>query len=384
VINYIDLLKQPVAFHRIYATLGGGAAAGVFISQLMYWHEKMKKHHGKSWDGWFYKNGIEWEEETGTTRHEREKTEKLLKGLKIIQIKKKGIPPTKNYRVNERLFNQAIDDLLNGKTPSKPSKDNELQDSAKHNAKSGNTNGEIQQNISPDVAVQTAKSGDINCQISPYNTEITTETTQENTTQTLCASEKTEDAGEGDFCEKAEEKTVWISENKKELKGKQLEIFQQLWEAFKNKQSRARAIDEYLKNIVPLFGKDAEANRNILKALLESIKRHVTLRNLSDSTSKPQHFENWISGRRWEDDFSESKYFKEKTAAINTPQESNQLWSVEGFDSFEDHQNYISTIAQLKLLKELKNPTQLQLDMITTTEKALDKMNPKKLQGEAA
>ena len=378
VINYIKLLKQPIAFHRIYATLGGGAGAGVFISQLMYWHEKMSKHHGEDWDGWFYKNGKEWEEETGVTRHEREKTEKLLKGLEIIKIKKKGIPPTKNYKVNEYLFNKAIEDLLNGKMPSKPSKDAKLQDSAKHNAESGDINGEIQQIISPDVAVQAGKSGDINGEIQPYITEITTETTSETTTQTLSASEKTEDGVEGGCSDDSMKTKPWVSLNGKELTGKKLEIFIMLWETFDYKKDRADAIDKYLEKIWPMLGGDRDTNHKIIKTLLDAIKIHVGERKDLKPTSSPTYFTNWILKQRWEDEVSLPAKTQSK-AGSNINQEVP-----DGFNSQADYQEYSFRLSNYRMLSDLKNPSALQVQMMNDDFERLTALKPQQTEEKAA
>ena len=377
-INYIKLLKQPIAFHRIYATLGGGAGAGVFISQLMYWHEKMSKHHGEDWDGWFYKNGKEWEEETGVTRHEREKTEKLLKGLEIIKIKKKGIPPTKNYKVNEYLFNKAIEDLLNGKMPSKPSKDAKLQDSAKHNAESGDINGEIQQIISPDVAVQAGKSGDINGEIQPYITEITTETTSETTTQTLSASEKTEDGVEGGCSDDSIKTTPWISLKNIELTGKKLEIFTILWEAFDHKRDRRDAIDQFLTHIWPMFGGDLDTNHKIIKTLLDAIKIHVDERKGLSATSKPTYFTTWIIKHRWEDEIN-------SPAKAQSPTESNINQEIpDGFNSKADYQEYSFRLSNYRMLSDLQNPTPSQTKMMNDDFERLTALKPQQTKGKKA
>jgi len=379
VINYIKLLKDPVAFHRIYATLGGGAAAGVFISQLMYWHGTMKKTHGENWNGWFYKKGSEWEEETGVTRHEREKTEKLLKRLEIIKIKKKGTPPTKNYKVDEYLFNKAIEDLMNGRTPSSPSKDAELQDTAKQNAESGSSNGEIQQNKQSDMAVQTGKSGDSNGEISPYITEITTETTSETTTQTLCASEKTEDATNENSSGESEKKEPWVSSKGKALTGKKLEIFEILWEAFDYKTGRAPSIDQYLAKIFPMFGTDAETNRTLLKTLLASIKIHVKERKASDGSASPLHFKTWIHNRRWEDTpVTLQSSQAESGASIE------QEWSKQGFKSSEEYQAYDLLRIEYRQLTKLPTPSASQVELINSLFDKLTAMKPAPTQGKAA
>jgi hypothetical protein len=364
--NYIELLKRPVAFHRIYATLGGGAASGVFISQLMYWHETMKKTHGKKWDGWFYKNGHEWEEETGTTRHEREKTEKLLKKMKIIQIKKKGIPPTKNYKVNETAFNKALDDLYMKKIAAETSDSAELPDTAKHNAEYGDTNGENQHNIAKDTAEQTGESGDINGDISPHITETTQETTTETTKPTPCPIDQDDD----------EDQEVFVSHKKQRLIGNKLKIFIELYEAFDYREKRAPAIDEFLEVIWPMFGNDREKNNELVEKLVCSLRLFRENNPLcSLGTSRPMLFQNWIANRRWEDEDSQHiwRMPKNSMAAVETPE-----WKSKGFESHEEHQRFIAKRNEFNLLNDLKAPTELQKKMIETLKQEFEAFRERK------
>jgi len=97
-----EQLVRPIAYNRVFARIGGGAAAALMLSQAWYWTQtEIVQKRG----GWFYKSAKQWEEETGLTRREQETARKKLKERGLIQETLKGIPATVNFRINqERLF----------------------------------------------------------------------------------------------------------------------------------------------------------------------------------------------------------------------------------------------------------------------------------------
>ena len=99
------VLSRPIAFHRVFASIGGGATEGLFLSQAYYWSK-----HTKDDDGWFYKTGEEWEAETCLTRREQETARKSLKQLGILEEVRKGLPRKVFYRINRDVLYQAICD----------------------------------------------------------------------------------------------------------------------------------------------------------------------------------------------------------------------------------------------------------------------------------
>ncbi len=90
------LLKNPIAFYRIFATIGGGACAGIFLSQAYYWMSKTKDK-----DGQFYKSQEDWEKETALTRYEQDKIRKELKNKGLLEEKKQGVPCRLFFRINQ-------------------------------------------------------------------------------------------------------------------------------------------------------------------------------------------------------------------------------------------------------------------------------------------
>ena len=92
----IDLLDRPIAYHRCFVTLTGSVTAAVLLSQAVYWSRRT----GAGNDGWFWKTGAEWEEETGLTRYEQEGARKILRSLGFWEEEKRGIPARLWFRLD--------------------------------------------------------------------------------------------------------------------------------------------------------------------------------------------------------------------------------------------------------------------------------------------
>jgi hypothetical protein len=88
------LLTRPIAYHRIFAQIGGGATAGLMLSQAWYWTPRVDEQ------GWFYKSIAEWEEETGLTRTEQETARERLIKRELLEVKRAGMPARLYFRVN--------------------------------------------------------------------------------------------------------------------------------------------------------------------------------------------------------------------------------------------------------------------------------------------
>jgi hypothetical protein len=87
-------LQRPIAFHRVFAQIGGGLVPGLFLSQLWYWHGR-----GSDPD-WTHKTIDEWTEETGLSRKEQDRAKRELVGRGLISIEKRGVPCRCYFRLN--------------------------------------------------------------------------------------------------------------------------------------------------------------------------------------------------------------------------------------------------------------------------------------------
>jgi hypothetical protein len=87
----LELLDRPIAFHRVLATITGSVAAGLMLSQALYW-TRIKRRDQPESDGWFYKTQAEWEEETALGRSEQETARKRLRQTSFWQETRRGLP----------------------------------------------------------------------------------------------------------------------------------------------------------------------------------------------------------------------------------------------------------------------------------------------------
>lgn len=155
-----SFLDRPIAFHRSFIKLKIGVTGALFLSQAIYW-----SHRTRDPEGWFYKTGVEWEEETGLTRREQDGARRKLRNLGIISEEKRGVPCRIHYRVNADILNSLMLELLKSE----------------------------QENDAPNVQTSLHKSANTVCTKAPNkiapnvqtNTEITTEITKEENTSLL-------------------------------------------------------------------------------------------------------------------------------------------------------------------------------------------------------
>ncbi|ULH09620.1 hypothetical protein MF265_16785 [Serratia marcescens] len=98
----IQLLDRPIAYQPAFAELRlgkvkSGPVAAVFLSQLVYWHNRMDSE-------WLYKTQADITKETKLTRDEQETARKRLMALGVIDEQRRGVPGKMHFRINvERL-----------------------------------------------------------------------------------------------------------------------------------------------------------------------------------------------------------------------------------------------------------------------------------------
>lgn len=103
-IELIRLMNEkPIAFNKHYVFLGCGINGAVMLSQLVYWADKSKDPNG-----WIYKTGKEWTEETGLTRREQDTARKNLRELGFIDEHKHGVPCKVHFKVNQNALYSAL------------------------------------------------------------------------------------------------------------------------------------------------------------------------------------------------------------------------------------------------------------------------------------
>lgn len=85
---------RPIAFNPMLGRLVKSAAAGLLMSQLLYWQGKGRDHE------WFYKTIGEMQEETCLTRAEQQTAIKKWKALGVLQTKNKDVPRKRYFKVD--------------------------------------------------------------------------------------------------------------------------------------------------------------------------------------------------------------------------------------------------------------------------------------------
>lgn len=160
-----DALDRPIAFHRAFVKLTGSVTAALMLSQAMYWSKRTKSDG----EGWFYKTGAQWEEETGLTRREQEFARKTLRSFSFWKEKLRGVPAQMYYRIDITALSNELLRFSEGQEPNqKPNEITRLHESAKLVCtKAPNKNG---------GNVQTSKAESAQL-YTKTTTEITTKTT---------------------------------------------------------------------------------------------------------------------------------------------------------------------------------------------------------------
>ncbi len=93
----IQLLDRPIAYNPAFAklragTVKAGPVAAVFLSQMVYWHNRMG-------GVWMYKTQADIASETALTRDEQETARKRLVALGVLEEARRGVPATMHYRI---------------------------------------------------------------------------------------------------------------------------------------------------------------------------------------------------------------------------------------------------------------------------------------------
>lgn len=96
---FTAMSEKPIAYHRIYSEITGSLTAGVLLSQLVYWDGVMK---GKE----FYKTDKDFTQELAMGSKELKNAKKRISELKLVSIKRKGVPAKTYYKVD-------IDNIIN-------------------------------------------------------------------------------------------------------------------------------------------------------------------------------------------------------------------------------------------------------------------------------
>ena len=98
--------SRLVSYNVCLSKTLGSITASIFLNQLLYWF-------GKSIDPeWIYKRVEEFQEETGLTPDQQLSAQKRLVALGILEVKRKGVPPTRSFKINHKRLYELCSEFV--------------------------------------------------------------------------------------------------------------------------------------------------------------------------------------------------------------------------------------------------------------------------------
>ncbi|CAM5444719.1 hypothetical protein AFAE65S_02857 [Alcaligenes phenolicus] len=164
-----DLMRtigRPIAYHPALARMVGGVNAAIFLSQLIYWDERMEDANLG-----VYKTAEQWEAETGLSVREQTTARRQLRDRGLITETHKRI----EHKLYFKLDRDAFDRLIAGA--------GEVENPERQNVDSRNAETQFGNSESANTETPKAPSPNHPKRSSLIKTEITTETTEEKNTK---------------------------------------------------------------------------------------------------------------------------------------------------------------------------------------------------------
>lgn len=164
-----DLMRtigRPIAYHPALARMVGGVNAAIFLSQLIYWDERMEDA-----ELGVYKTAEQWEAETGLSVREQTTARRQLRDRGLITETHKRI----EHKLYFKLDRDAFDRLVAGA--------GEVENPEQQNVDSRNAETQFGNSESANTETPKAPSPNHPKRSSLIKTEITTETTEEKNTK---------------------------------------------------------------------------------------------------------------------------------------------------------------------------------------------------------
>jgi len=97
---------KQIAFNPDLAKALGSINAGLFLSQLLYWWEKGKIAN------WIYKTAKEFQEETGLSKKEQLRAQKICVKKGLIEVKLAQIPAKRHFKINIDKITELLRDSI--------------------------------------------------------------------------------------------------------------------------------------------------------------------------------------------------------------------------------------------------------------------------------
>lgn len=164
-----DLMRtigRPIAYHPALARMVGGVNAAIFLSQLIYWDERMEDA-----ELGVYKTAEQWEAETGLSVREQTTARRQLRDRGLITETHKRIEHKLYFKLDRDAFDRLVAGAADTENPEQQNVDSRNAETQFGNSESANT--ETPKAPSPNHPKRS----------SLIKTEITTETTGEKNTK---------------------------------------------------------------------------------------------------------------------------------------------------------------------------------------------------------
>ncbi|MCX5470492.1 hypothetical protein OSH04_02050 [Alcaligenes sp. A-TC2] len=164
-----DLMRtigRPIAYHPALARMVGGVNAAIFLSQLIYWDERMEDA-----ELGVYKTAEQWEAETGLSVREQTTARRQLRDRGLITETHKRIEHKLYFKLDRDAFDRLVAGAADTENPEQQNVDSLNAETQFGNSESANT--ETPKAPSPNHPKRS----------SLIKTEITTETTEEKNTK---------------------------------------------------------------------------------------------------------------------------------------------------------------------------------------------------------
>ncbi|MHC3921493.1 hypothetical protein [Alcaligenes nematophilus] len=164
-----DLMRtigRPIAYHPALARMVGGVNAAIFLSQLIYWDERMEDA-----ELGVYKTAEQWEAETGLSVREQTTARRQLRDRGLITETHKRIEHKLYFKLDRDAFDRLVAGAADTENPEPQNVDSRNAETQFGNSESANT--ETPKAPSPNHPKRS----------SLIKTEITTETTEEKNTK---------------------------------------------------------------------------------------------------------------------------------------------------------------------------------------------------------
>jgi hypothetical protein len=86
---------KPIAYNVALAYIADNVYAGLFMSQLLYWHNKGSNPN------FVYKTIQELQKETWLSRSQQDIAIRIWKRLGVLEVEVRGIPPKRHFKVKK-------------------------------------------------------------------------------------------------------------------------------------------------------------------------------------------------------------------------------------------------------------------------------------------